>query len=464
MSDEPTVTEPSSPVVSPGARAAAAAALAVLVVLSGTLLGRAGSSPAPRAAPGAHVASGAWFCPHGGGAGWKGWLAVVNPGPSPVRVRATTFGSTTGAVAQTFTVLPRREVYREVAVADPAASTEVEYFGGWVAAGTIVRSDGSNADVAAERCVDGLSGQWLMPDETTAPDEHASVIVMNPYATLAEFDVTIRTNLRSLHPGILTPAVLQPHTSTAIAVETWARAGPSEDAVTVQVQSVVGRVVAGSMVSSPAGIRAEAGIPSPAERWVIPAAGYGDTARLEVVNPGRSRAGMTVVAEGPSGPNTVPGASGTSIGPGGARTFDVGSVSDAGVHVDAGKGRIAAGFRLSGPNGGAAAVVGWSQVGASWAVPPTLPVTGGTARLVLQNPGRAAATVRVEWISPDGPVAGGPAAIHVAPGHTVTVQMPASQVPLFALVTAVSGSIVPGETSQSLGSVAFAATTGVPLP
>jgi hypothetical protein len=84
--------------------------------------------------------------------------------------------------------------------------------------------------------------------------------------------------------------------------------------------------------------------------------------------------------------------------------------------------------------------------------------------LVLQNPGTVAASVRIQWISPDGPVREGPSRAQVGPNRTVAIEMPQSDVPLFALVTVVKGSVVPGGTSSSLAGLAFAATTGVPLP
>jgi hypothetical protein len=448
--------------VTPAVRAGAVAALAVLVVLSGALLGRAGTKAPPPTA-GARLVSGATFCPHGGGDGWKGWLAVVNPGSEPVNVRATTFAGSSIRLVRRFTLPAGREIYREIPVSDPASATEVEYFGGLVAAGTVVRSSGTNPDVAAERCVSTAGSNAFLPDETTAADEHASVIVMNPFADPAEFDVVIRTNLpRTVRPGPLTPAVLRPFSAVAIPIEPWAREGPGENAVTVQITSIVGRVVAGSMVVSPRGVRAEAGIPLPAKRAVIPAAGYGGGS-IEILNPGTRRAVMTVVAEGPSGPSAVAGASGSVVGPGSARTFDVGDQTDAGIHADAGGGATVVMLHLSGPNGGEAAIGGWSEVVDRWAVPPTLPSTGGTAHLVLQNPGATPATARITWISPSGRVGGGPSVAHVGANRTVTVDMPKADVPLFALVTVLSGSVVPGETSMSVAGTAFAGTTGVPI-
>ena len=447
--------------MTPGARAGAVVALSVLVVLSGTLLGRAGTKPAPTGPAGPLVYSGATFCPHGGGAGWKGWLAVANPDSTPVTVRTTTFAGTAVRLVRSFTLGPKRETYREIPVSDPSSATEVEYFGGPVAAGTILRSTGPNADVAAERCVDAAGSSSFLPDQTTAADEHTSAIVMNPFATPAEFDVIIRTNQRTVRPGPLTPAVLKPYSAVAIPIDPWAREGAGETAVTVEIASVVGRVIAGSLVGSPRGVRAEAGLPIASRGAVIAAAGY-HGGSLEVLNPGDRRASLTIVAEGPSGPSAIPAENGGSVvAPGSARSFDLGDQSDAGIHVDAGGGRIAAALRLSGPNGGEAAITGSFELGDRWAVPPTLPSTGGTARLALENPFGRQASVRIEWIGPSGPVGGRPTIAQIGPNRTVTVDMPESKVPLFALVTSLKGAVFPAETSSSLAGTAFAATSGV---
>jgi hypothetical protein len=257
--------------------------------------------------------------------------------------------------------------------------------------------------------------------------------------------------------------VLKPYSAVAIPIDPWAREGAGETAVTVQIQSVIGRVVAGSLVVSPRGVRAEAGLPVASGGAVIPAAGYRGGS-LEVLNPGGRRASMTIVAEGPSGPKAIPAGSGGSVvGPGMARSFDLGDQTDAGIHVDAGGGRVAAVLRLSGPNGGEATVSGWFENGSRWAVPPTLPSTGGTARLALENPNARSATVRIVWISPSGPVRGGTKIAHIGPNRTVTVDMPKADVPLFALVTSTQGSVFPAETSESLAGTAFAATSGVRL-
>jgi hypothetical protein len=258
--------------------------------------------------------------------------------------------------------------------------------------------------------------------------------------------------------------VLEPRTATSIGLNTWALEGPNEDAVSVQIVPLVGKVVAGSSVVSPSGVRAEAGIPAAATRWVMPAVGYGAPIRLAVMNAGRARGDLTVIAQGPKGPNTIPEASGVTVPAGAARTFDIGQVADAGIFLDSGKGPLAVALRVAGPNGGQATIAGWSAPARRWMVPPALPATGGSARLVVQNPTASPASVRIVWIGPNGGVPAGAATVRVQAGRSVAVDAPSSDVPLFALVIAIEGSVVVGETAQSLGSTAFAGTSGIAVP
>src|SRR2546426_12583913 len=88
-----------------GARFVAVAALVAAVVTSGTVLSRAGAR-SPGAGSGPTAATGAWFCPHGGGSGWKGWVSVANPGRAAVTVRLTTYGPTGAPVVPSRRLAP----------------------------------------------------------------------------------------------------------------------------------------------------------------------------------------------------------------------------------------------------------------------------------------------------------------------------------------------------------------------
>jgi hypothetical protein len=201
----------------------------VIVVVAGALLQRA---VGVRAAPPATLEStrsGAWFCPHGGSTEWKGWVWLTNPGSVPVRVRLTTFGGNGVLERSSFEVPPGQETQRAVRADELGAATEVEYFGGWVGAATVVQTDAQPPSTSAERCEPQPSSRWFIADANTARGDTASVVLMNPFAQPAVFDVVIRTDKRPpVRPGSLSPLVLPARTSTAIQLGEFVLQAPAE--------------------------------------------------------------------------------------------------------------------------------------------------------------------------------------------------------------------------------------------
>src|SRR6266511_5792950 len=87
--------------------------------------------------------SGAWYCPHGGGpAGWSANLSITNPGDREVAVRVRDMTKKGSADPRDLTVPPRTRISVNVPSYHREASTEVEYFGGWVAAGWVAVATG----------------------------------------------------------------------------------------------------------------------------------------------------------------------------------------------------------------------------------------------------------------------------------------------------------------------------------
>src|SRR5439155_14013427 len=148
-----------------------------------------------------------------------------------------------------FTVPAATEVYRSVPADDPAATSEVEYFGGWVGASVVVASDGSSR-LAAERCLGSAHRNWFLPDESAAAGETATLVVMNPYAEVAEFDVTLLTEQRTVRPGSLSPYVVPANTSVGLLLTDFLLQGQGEATLAVQVTVRIGRVIPGGLVSS----------------------------------------------------------------------------------------------------------------------------------------------------------------------------------------------------------------------
>ncbi|HXJ64411.1 MAG TPA: hypothetical protein VNN79_11710, partial [Actinomycetota bacterium] len=93
---------------------------------------RAGVQPA-RALEGAGSAagaddapSGAWYCPHGGGHGWTGFVSITNPGDSDVTVRVASMSRHGQHPAQVLQVPARSRISVEVPATTREASTEIE--------------------------------------------------------------------------------------------------------------------------------------------------------------------------------------------------------------------------------------------------------------------------------------------------------------------------------------------------
>jgi hypothetical protein len=443
-------------------RAVAVVLLALAVIASGVALDRVGARPASSAPAGPF--SGAWFCPHGGGPGWHGWVSITNPGGAPASVRVTSFGSQGPGTPRTFTVAPGAQLYRPVDASDRGSTTEVEYFGAWVGAGSVVESPGSA--VAAARCVDAPHPTWLMPDESTGKGETAYLVVMNPFGVPAEFSVTLRTERRSIHPGSLTPEVLGPGRSEAIEIDRYVLEGPGERTVTAQVVSQLGRVVAGSLVVSSGAARAAAGLPAPASRWYIPAGGYGSPAGLVVVNPGSQPAVLsgTTVAQGDLA--TLGPSAGTTLTGNRAVTIPAVGTLGGGIILKArGHATVGAAFQVTGPAGDAAAITGASDTAMSWLVPPSVPDSGGSSTIVLLNPGSKAARVRIRLLGESGEVLSSFGVIDVPAGREALVPVSvAGTVPVAAVATAAGGGIVAGGFATSGAGAGYAATVGLPIP
>jgi hypothetical protein len=448
-------------------RVGAVALLALAVVASGLALDR---GLGPRAAAQARVedraSSGAWFCPHGGGTGWQGWVAIANPGERAVRIRLTELSDAGIGSVSNLTVGPRRLVYRAVAAASISAATEVEYFGGWVGVSAVVSAP-LPASTAAQRCAPDGSPQWILPDEPTTTGQSAYVVVMNPFDHDASFDLTFATEGRRIAPSELSPVVLTPHTSMAFHVNQYALAGQDEHTVTATVTQVIGRVVAGGVVMGPDGIRGDLGAPGGSARTILPAARYAGSPEVLLLALGEDRADLSLISAGKSAERVVSGADQLSLSSNEARTVSISGLPDAGVVVDvSGGGPVAAAVRLRGTDGQLATVNGGAEPGTAWLVMPTLGPDGGQSYVVLQNAGSVTAEASIELIGTTGLV---PSArlqsVQVPPGRTVWFRLSRAsrQRPVAAVVVVHGGTLVAAGASYPLDGPGFAATLGVPM-
>ena len=430
------------------------------VVLDRTV-GRGGED----AVSSAELTSGAWFCPHGGGSSWRGWVVVANPGERPVSVRATTFGQGGQLQQQSIEVPAQTQVYRTVPVNEVGAATQIEFFGGWVGASFVLSAGGDESGVAASECQGASRDDWFVMDQPTGPSEGAYTVVMNPFFGPAEFDVVIRTPRRTVRPSVLTPYVLGARRSVALRINRFALEAPGEETVTVEINQRIGRVVAGSLGVVPDGIRTEGGVDGQ-KRWLIPARAS-EPSTLLLVNPASLRAVLSVIAEEKASEQPLFEGKRLRIPPGGVAGEDLGAVEDASLVLESTNGRnVATGVVVEAGEGDSAAVGGVLRAEDAWLVLPGTPPDGGRQLLILQNPARTEATVRLSFIGPDGPF--GRAEVgsaRVPGGRTVEIEIPTGPEgkPLTAVVKTERGTVVAAQTSYSEDETGYASSVGLPM-
>lgn len=444
-----------------------ARALAVLLLVGavaggGLLLERTVAPGAPPSLAPA-VRSGAWFCPHGGGRGWRGWVVLANPGRRAVSVRLTSLGRRGVGEVRWARVPPLAHQYHPVPAGQVGAATVVESFGGRVGAAAVLEA--GRAGVAASRCVTGTRSRWSVLDQPTGQGERAFLVVANPFATPAQFDVVIRTERRTIRPSSLTPVVLPPRTSVAVRLDEFALEAPGEPTVTAEVLRRTGRVVAGGLGVTEGGVRAEVGVGGVETRWTGPAPGAPGEGRLTVLNPGTDPSDLALLSVEPAGERVVSASQGLTVGAEGVLSVPLRPLRG-GLVVEASAGPgVAAGLVL-GAGGRDTATVGLVRgPERSWLVLPAAPPgrTGGRQVVLLENPGTEPARVEVRLLGPAGPL-GGSWWVTVPGGSSQQVWLGQAGQPVTVLLRATEGEVVAGGAWVGLGGRGYAATLGVPLP
>jgi hypothetical protein len=427
----------------------------------------------------ANASSGAWFCPHGGGAEWQDTVQVANPGPDPVRIRVTALSEGRPGRPKTYTVDPGSEVLLREPATTRAASTVVEYFGGWVAASWVAHAGGGETGVAAEPCSATAGQTWLLPDGSTQLAENAAgpqsrrsldsyVVVMNPFAVDAVFSLTLYTDKDApVRAGEWTNVDLKPFRSRAFHLNDQ-RLGYSTVSATLDAK--VGRVVASSLdVSAVGGIRSSLGQPSPASgSGVFPGAFDQGRTELVLMNPTGRPVQATGSMLGNGDPAPLSGPEGDRANADSAQTFPQTTDGPTSFVVDVPPGSAVV-RRTYGESSDSAAT-GPGRPARAWVL---LPAVGGPPfhpGAVIANPGSQAIDVRLSYL-PSGTKEPAPAPItvHVPPMRTVAVPAAFAQARPLAAILAMSadGTFVPAEASYSLGLrgyAAYAVALGVPIP
>lgn len=468
-------------------RLAVAVAVSAAVVAGGlTMERRIGAAPRHRSAAGPGI-SGAWYCPHGGGQGWRAWIVVANATEIPSEVILTSRTGTGPPASTTSTVAPGTHAYVEVPAPGMASATVVEFFGSAVAAGMVTARPDGEGGVGAEPCAGRPATEWFVPEASTLRGQDAIVLIHNPFGSEAVIDVRMLGEGGPIGHGRLRRLVLDPGQVKAVSVGRFALGEPG---VAAAVVAHLGRVVVGGVTASPAGVRTVVGTTAPAGAWVLPGTGDPASGRLVVSTPGEEAA-FRADTLGQAGPTPLVDLE--SVAGGSAATFDL-PQEGGGVLVQSegaapllagrllvppvpepaprprrerqgggGQGGGGGGGRREeppeppAPEPGDLAATGGAPAGAArWVALPATPPEGGPAALLLHNPGGGSAQVTLSFL---GGQEGRPEVVEVPAGAFARIALPST--PVAVLVESTGGLVVPAQVS--LDRRTYAVAVGVPV-
>jgi hypothetical protein len=444
-------------------------ALVLMLIVVGAGLALAREEPKPRAAlPSEVTSSGAWFCPHGGGSGWHTVLYIANPGTAAVQVRVTPLAPDHPDRPRSYSVDPGTELRIPVPSGEAAASSFVEYFGGWVAAGWVTAAGARQTGAAAEPCASEPGVRWLAPDGSTQLGQDADVVVMNPFDVDAVVDVAVFSERPApIRDSLFTNVRVPPHRSLILRLN---RVSLDQPAAAAEVVARTGRVAVASLgVSREGGIRSVLGVTAPTPGVLLPGTGDVGQSTLVVMVAGQAEArfGATLLSGGK--PEAAGGLTEVTQGGQSARAYPLitKNPSLVDVRVEQGSGSVAAVRRTEGQTGDPGATGGAAAPAAAWVILPTVAGEPAHPGLVLGNPGGSQVEVTVSLLGASGIVD----ELDVSIPATSAVAVPAQfldQDPTAAvLAVAASGSFVAAGASSSMGLEGFASYAvagGIPVP
>ena len=442
---------------------------AAVVVAGGVAIdhGLGVREPAPAQAGSIH--SGAWLCPHGGGAGWQARLYLANPGADLVTVRVTAMSAKASSIVAVVKVNPGTTVEVDVPATARESATYVEYFGGWVAAGWLTLSSSpGGTGVGAEPCAPSTDATtWYTASGSTPKGAQANVVIMNPYGVNAIFDVVLfSTDRAPVHQTNLTGVVLKPHRSMVVPIQTVL---PLEAAVGSEIDVHAGRVgVASVDTSVQNGVGAVLGSTSPTSSLTVPLLSGTGQRSVSVLVPGADgvRFDGSTLGEGAIQPTG--GLSGVAQGAQTTQSYTVATSGASALRIleqPSAGGSFVAAVYSTGEGSDVAATAG-APAGSKWVVLPTVAGDPASPGLVITNPGSSAATVSLHVLSAAGP---SDVTLDVPAGSSVAAPPAflAADQTAGILVTATTGEVVVAGASESLGMqgvAGYAIAVGVPVP
>lgn len=447
----------------------ALAALALVVGGGFALQRELGPRPPERAARPA-VRTGAWLCPHGGGPReWKATLYLANPGADAVTARVTPLSARGPGGSSEVTVQPQATVAVPVPAKGREASAYVEYFGGWIAASWVAQGGGGEIGIGGEPCAPVAARTWFAPDGTTEQGQDAYLVVMNPFASDAVFDIVLFTPRRApIRSTKLTDVVLRPGRSAAFRLNAFAEGDP---AVGAEVDVSLGRVAVSSLgISRDGGIRSVIGSTETSPRAYLPVgAGVGQSI-LALTVPGEREItfGATLLSSGP--PTTAGGLTETGQSPSSARAYPVTTAGGSSIDVvSQGSISFAATQRAAGVGNDDGATGGAIAPAADWVVLPAIAGEPSKPGIVIVNPGSATVTITLHVLAAEGKTPPSDATITIGAGSVARVpQAFLDQARAAAIeINSSGGGVVAMAASTSLGVKGlstYALSMGVTVP
>lgn len=380
--------------------------LVAVVVAGGLALGgmaadRVGPAT-PSDGPVPSAVSSVWVCPHGGGEGWEGWIALANPGDAPVRARLSGLTSSPRNGSRSVTVPPGSEVLQPVEAGLPESATVVEVFGGWLAVGWLVRADDPDTGISAEPCSDAVGATWYTTESTSEDGERATLVVANPFAAPAVFDVVL---FSPDNPPLRDPdwsdLVLRGGRSMALEIS---RKVVGEEAVAAVVQAKVGRIAVGTLgVTTDGGVRGVLGTMTPASTWYLPAGGGSGQSSLVTFVPEDQGVRFGARLLGEEGPQAAGDLVEAQQQGASTRVSPVVVQGPASIVAAASADRtFVTAQRAAGQSADDAATGGTAVAWPAWVVLPTVAVEPSFPGLVVSNPGAEIVTVTLRLLPPEG--------------------------------------------------------------
>lgn len=426
-------------------RAVAALALAGAVVAGGLQLEReVGVRPLGSLPPSDRL-SGAWFCPHGGGEGWRAWVSVANPSPEPARVALTTFGRRPPSSTEQ-TVDPGSLAVVEVPAEEMAAGTQVEFFDApLVAAMTVLRPKGG---VGAEPCAATASSVWYQTEGTTVRGQSQHLVLLNPFDQDVVADVTLISGDERVRHGNLQGLVVPPRRAVSFDLGRFALGKRNLSAL---VEVGLGRVVAAGVgLVEGGGLRLSLASDRASLLWVLPGAADDLPTELVVLAPGDEEVPFRARAQGAEVQREVLGEA--SVEGRSSATYEL-PARGVGLVAEAdGRRPFVAARRLIREGVADQASTPGVAPARAWVALPAATPDGPASHLVLQNPEDEVAEVRIRFLTATGPAeAPGLAELALPPGRTRVIALADlfGDEPVAALVEASRGRVVAAQVVAS---------------